>query len=38
MSNEPHAKQETAKPKARLNPVHRLVPIFGYAYVPALLM
>ena len=37
-SDEPLAKKDAVKPKARLNPVHRLVPIFGYAYVPALLM
>ena len=33
---EPLAKQDAAKPKAKLNPVHWLVPIFGYAYVPAI--
>ena len=32
---EPLAKQDVDAPKAKLNPVHWLVPILGYAYVPA---
>ena len=35
-SDEPLAKQDAAKPKANLNPVHWLLPILGYAYVPAI--
>ena len=35
---EPLAKQDAAKPKAKLNPVHWLVPIFGYAYLPTILI
>ena len=35
-SDEPLAKQDADTPKAKLNPVHWLVPIFGYAYVPAI--
>ena len=35
LSDEPLAKKDAAKTKAKLNPVHWLVPIFGYAYVPA---
>ena len=38
LSDEPLAKKDAAKTKAKLNPVHWLVPIFGYAYVPTLLM
>ena len=38
LSDEPLAKQDAAKPKARLNPVHWLVPMFGYAYVPTILI
>ena len=34
-SDEPLAKKDAVKPKARLNPVHWLLPILGYAYVPA---
>ena len=33
--DEPLAKQDVDAPKAKLNPVHWLVPILGYAYVPA---
>ena len=33
---EPLAKQDAAKPKAKLNPVHWLLPILGYTYVPAI--
>ena len=33
---EPLAKKDAAKPKAKLNPVHWLLPILGYAYVPAI--
>ena len=33
--DEPLAKQDDDAPKAKLNPVHWLVPILGYAYVPA---
>ena len=36
LSDEPLAKKDAAKTKAKLNPVHWLVPIFGYAYVPAI--
>ena len=32
----PLAKQDAAKPKAKLNPVHWLLPILGYTYVPAI--
>ena len=35
LSDETLAKKDAAKTKAKLNPVHWLVPIFGYAYVPA---
>ncbi len=35
LSDEPLAKKDAAKTKAKLNPVHWLVPIFGYAYLPA---
>ncbi|MEC8290293.1 MAG: hypothetical protein VX007_11790 [Pseudomonadota bacterium] len=35
-SDETLAKKDAAKTKAKLNPVHWLVPIFGYAYVPAI--
>ena len=35
LSDEPLAKKDAAKPKVKLHPVHWLVPIFGYAYVPA---
>ena len=34
--DEPLAKQDDDAPKAKLNPVHWLVPILGYAYVPAI--
>ena len=34
-SDEPLAKKDADAPKAKLNPVHWLVPILGYAYVPA---
>jgi hypothetical protein len=36
LSDESLAKQDAEGPKARLNPVHWLVPMFGYAYVPAI--
>ena len=36
LSDEPLAKKDAAKPKVKLHPVHWLVPIFGYAYVPAI--
>ena len=36
LSNESLAKKDADGPKAKLNPVHWLVPIFGYAYVPAI--
>ena len=35
-SDEPLAKKDADGPKAKLNLVHWLVPIFGYAYVPAI--
>ena len=35
-SDKPLAKKDADGPKTRLNPVHWLVPIFGYAYVPAI--
>ena len=35
-SDEPLAKKDADAPKAKLNPVHWLVPILGYAYVPAI--
>ena len=35
-SVEPLAKQDADAPKAKLHPVHWLVPILGYAYVPAI--
>ena len=38
LSDEPLAKQDADGPKAKLHPVHWLVPISGYAYVPTLLM
>ena len=34
LSDETLAKKDAAKTKAKLNPVHWLVPIFGYAYLP----
>ena len=34
-SDQPLAKKDADAPKAKLNPVHWLVPILGYAYVPA---
>ena len=34
-SDEPLAKKDADAPKAKLNPVHWLVPILGYAYVPS---
>ena len=34
-SDEPLAKQDAEGRKAKLNPVHWLLPISGYAYVPA---
>ena len=36
LSDEPLAKKDADGPKAKLHPVHWLVPIFGYAYVPAI--
>ena len=36
LSDETLAQKDAAKTKAKLNPVHWLVPIFGYAYVPAI--
>ena len=35
LSDETLVKKDAAKTKAKLNPVHWLVPILGYAYVPA---
>ena len=35
-SDEPLAKQDAEGRKAKLNPVHWLLPILGYAYVPAI--
>ena len=35
-SDKPLSRKDADGPKTRLNPVHRLVPIFGYAYVPAI--
>ena len=35
LSDETLAKKDAAKTKAKLNPVHWLVPIFGYAHLPA---
>ena len=35
LSDETRAKKDAAKTKAKLNPVHWLVPILGYAYVPS---
>ena len=34
-SDEPLVQKDADGPKAKLHPVHWLVPIFGYAYVPA---
>ena len=35
LSDEPLVRKDADAPKAKLNPVHWLVPILGYAYVPA---
>ena len=35
LSEEPLAKKDADGPKAKLNPIHWLLPILGYAYVPA---
>ncbi|MGC6460894.1 MAG: hypothetical protein ACON32_03790 [Pirellulaceae bacterium] len=35
LSDETLVKKDAAKTKAKLNPVHWLVPTLGYAYVPA---
>ena len=35
-SDEPLAKKDADAPKAKLNPVNWLLPILGYAYVPAI--
>ena len=35
LSDETLVKKDAAKTKAKLNPVHWLVPILGYAYVPS---
>ena len=34
LSDEPLAKKDADAPKAKLNPIHWLLPIAGYAYVP----
>ena len=36
LGEETLVKQDAARAQAKLNPVHWLVPIFGYAYVPAI--
>ena len=36
LSEEPLAKKDADGPKAKLNPTHWLLPILGYAYVPAI--
>ena len=37
-SDEPLVQKDADGPKAKLHPVHWLVPIFGYAYVPTILI
>ena len=37
-SDEPLAKKDATRALAKLNPVHWLVPIFGYAYLPTILI
>ena len=38
LSDETLAKKDAARALAKLNPVHWLVPIFGYAYLPTILI
>ena len=38
LSDETLPKKDADGPKAKLHPVHWLVPIFGYAYVPVILI
>ena len=37
-SDEPLVKKESTSPKANLDPIHWLLPISGYAYVPFMLL
>ena len=38
LSDEPLAKKDADGPKAKLHPAHWLVPFFGYAYLPVILI
>ena len=38
LSDEPLVTQESAKPKSRLNPIHWLLPILGYACLPFVIL